>query len=75
MKNGACSLYGTKTMASPGDVIGGKYRLTRELGKGGMGAVYEATHVSTGRRVAVKVMKVSRDDDESTTVTWAPRSL
>jgi eukaryotic-like serine/threonine-protein kinase len=49
-----------------GAVIGGKYRLGRELGKGGMGAVYEATHVGTGRRVAVKLMKVSRDDDDAT---------
>jgi hypothetical protein len=35
--------------------IGG-YRLLRPLGRGGMGAVYEAEHISTGRRVALKLI-------------------
>src|SRR3569623_1210260 len=37
-------------------VIGGKYEVLRQLGEGGMGAVYEARHLGTGRRVAVKVI-------------------
>jgi len=36
--------------------IGGKYRVARLLGEGGMGAVYEAIHSGTGRRVALKVI-------------------
>src|SRR5258706_2808507 len=39
-----------------GTVLAGKYRLTRELGRGGMAAVYEAENVDIGKRVAVKVL-------------------
>lgn len=47
----------------PGRVIGGKYEVLRELGKGGMGIVYEARHAGTGRRVALKeIMKDSLGD-------------
>jgi serine/threonine protein kinase len=37
-----------------GQVLDGKYRIVRLIGKGGMGAVYEATHLLIDRRVAVK---------------------
>ncbi|MFO0609728.1 MAG: serine/threonine-protein kinase [Polyangiales bacterium] len=37
-------------------VIAGRYRPVRLLGRGGMGAVYEAVHTWTGRRVAVKTL-------------------
>ena len=39
-----------------GTTLGGKYRIERLLGEGGMGAVYEAVHVHTNRRVALKVI-------------------
>jgi serine/threonine-protein kinase len=37
-------------------LVDGKYQLVRQLGQGGMGAVYEARHTGTGRRVAVKLI-------------------
>src|SRR5580700_10634040 len=39
-----------------GTLLVGKYKVTRELGRGGMAAVYEAENVSIGKRVAVKVL-------------------
>jgi len=39
-----------------GCTLDGKYQMTRELGKGGMGTVYLATHLGTERPVAVKII-------------------
>jgi serine/threonine-protein kinase len=39
-----------------GTLIGGKYRVERLIGRGGMGSVWAATHVSLGQRVAVKLI-------------------
>jgi serine/threonine-protein kinase len=37
-------------------LIGGKYRLDRLLGRGGMGSVFAAENMLTGKRVAIKCM-------------------
>ena len=39
-----------------GQTLDSKYSIERELGRGGMGAVYLATHIGTERPVALKVI-------------------
>lgn len=39
-----------------GEILDGKYRIDNQLGAGGMGNVYLATHLGTTRVVAVKVI-------------------
>ena len=57
----------------------GDFRLVREIGRGGMGIVYEAEQLSLGRRVAVKVLpfaaaldpkQLHRFQNEAQTAAW-----
>jgi serine/threonine-protein kinase len=47
---------------NPGDLIGGKYRLVRQIGEGAMGVVWSAVNELTTREVALKLMLRPRDD-------------
>ncbi|MEM6789490.1 MAG: protein kinase [Myxococcota bacterium] len=47
-------------MPHSGDVIAGRYRLERELARGGMGCVWAAADQKLQRRVAVKLMASAR---------------
>src|SRR5258708_12603279 len=44
------------TLLKPGEIIGGKYSITRMVGSGGMAVVYEAVHVRLAQRVALKIL-------------------
>ena len=43
-------------MIGEGDTLDHRYRLDRLIGRGGMGAVFEAEHVILEKRVAVKIL-------------------
>jgi eukaryotic-like serine/threonine-protein kinase len=47
---------GNESKIPVGTLLVGKYRVVREIGRGGMAAVYEAEQLSLGKRVAVKVL-------------------
>ena len=40
----------------PGQLLDGRYRIVRRIATGGMGTVFEATHVKIGRTVALKIL-------------------
>ena len=44
------------TGVAEGDVLAGKYRVERVLGRGGMGVVVAATHIHLGEQVALKFL-------------------
>src|SRR5690606_21573164 len=51
-----------------GTLIDRKYRVDRCIGRGGMGAVYEATHVAIGKRVALKFLEAGGIADRDAVV-------
>ena len=44
----------------PGTIIGGKYKIEREIASGGQGTVFEATHIRLRQKVAIKFLHVHR---------------
>jgi len=47
----------------PGDIIGGKYRVERIIGQGGMGTVVRARHTLLEQDVAIKVLASELSED------------
>jgi serine/threonine-protein kinase len=46
-----------------GALVGGKYRIKRFLGHGGMGSVYKAENVAIGKTIAIKILHLHLADD------------
>lgn len=47
---------GPAAALQPGEIVAERYRLERELGRGSMGVVWSAVHVTLGQRVAIKLI-------------------
>ncbi|HEY3446139.1 MAG TPA: protein kinase [Myxococcales bacterium] len=60
-----CTTADPKPAKDPrcGKVVGGRYRIKRKLGQGGMGVVYEAEHVEVGQKVAIKFLHAGFSND------------
>lgn len=54
-------------------VVAGRYRLLDVIGRGGMGTVYEAEHVQSGQRLALKMLSLDVPDHELTNRTVSAR--
>jgi len=50
----------------PGDVLGERYRISRRLGVGGMGEVWQAERLDTGDALAIKALALDRRRDDGT---------
>lgn len=46
-----------------GTTLSGRYRIDKSIGEGGMGAIFQATQLSLGRAVAIKVVKSVHEDN------------
>ncbi len=53
-------------MITPGMVIAGRYRIAKQLGEGGVGAVFLVQHVHTDERLALKVLHTQMAMDPTT---------
>src|SRR6478735_924228 len=56
MNEPGAAARGLPSMIREGQVLGGKYRLEREIGRGSMGTVWSAVHLTLGQRGAIKLI-------------------
>ncbi|WP_438007227.1 serine/threonine-protein kinase [Sorangium sp. So ce321] len=49
----------------PGALVASRYRVDRQLAEGGMGVIWAATHLASGERVALKMLRPGATEDAS----------
>ncbi|WP_437485076.1 protein kinase [Sorangium sp. So ce1014] len=49
----------------PGALVASRYRVDRQLAEGGMGVIWAATHLASGERVALKLLRPGATEDAS----------
>jgi eukaryotic-like serine/threonine-protein kinase len=57
--------FASASMLSPGQLVAGRYRISRLLGRGGMGEVYEAQDQLLAEAIALKTLRPDLAGDES----------
>lgn len=60
------TLYPTGSDLKAGSTLAGRYRIIKELGKGGMGTVYEVHDNEVNEKIAIKVLKSEISSDTLT---------
>ena len=71
LRHGICGITATirgAMLPRTGDLLGRKYRLGAELGRGAMGIVYEARHETLEQSVAIKILRAADLDDRQAAV-------
>jgi len=58
-----------------GQALEERYTILREIGRGGMGVVYEAEHKELGKRIAIKVMLDKYANDEEAVIRFKREAL
>ncbi|MBX3206776.1 MAG: serine/threonine protein kinase [Labilithrix sp.] len=64
-RSGPRPISSASAVIGPGSVLGETYRIEAPLGRGGMGEVFAARHLRTGRRYAVKIVLGGASADEA----------
>lgn len=54
-----------RPLIHPAELVAGRFRLVRRIGRGGMGSVWEAADIATGGCAAVKFIESDVPDDET----------
>ena len=71
MPRGVCPLHDVCVQELSAGTLLGHYRVTRRLGRGGMGVVYEAEDQKLGRSVAIKILpEATRQDPAALERFW-----